>query len=100
MTDWPASPDATVNALQVAALYGVTSLKTIRRYIREGRIPPPESMDRMSWRAGDVLEYRKAWNLVQIVTSAAKGNLVPVEGKVGTSADITEKATRQRSKPD
>ena len=91
MHPWPTNPDSTVNAQQVAALYGVTSLKTIRRYIREGRIPPPETGDRITWRAGDVLEYRKAWNLVQMVTSAAKGNLVPSEGKMGTNADNGEK---------
>lgn len=67
MSDWPTNPDATVTAKQVAALYAITSIKTLKKYIAEGRIPQPESHDRMTWRAGDVVEYRKAWNLVQTV---------------------------------
>ena len=100
---WPSNPDVSVTIAQVASLYGV-SAKTIRRWVKTGKVLQPEHKGRMSWRAGDVLEYRRAWNMVAMNRKAAKslvaklGQTLSKSGRLGTSAPEAEKDASQKRK--
>lgn len=82
---WPSNPEESVSIQQVACLYGVT-VKTVRRWVAIGKVIQPEHEGRFSWRAGDVVEYRRAWNVVVINRKAArfkkvKGKRIPKSGQ-------------------
>ena len=80
--EWPSSPDSSVTIGQVASLYGV-NVKTIRRWVLVGKVLQPEHEGRFSWRAGDVIDYRKAWNMVMLNRKAAR---MPKKSKGQTRA--------------
>lgn len=81
MSNWPTNPDATVNIHQVRDLYGNVSVRTIKRYVKIGRLPPPDDEKRPTWRAGTVTEYRKAWEWVRLVRRAAKKQRLTASGQ-------------------
>lgn len=106
--EWPSSPDASVSIHQVASLYDVT-VKTARRWVAIGKIVQPEHEGRFSWRAGDVIEYRKAWRMVNINRKAARsvkkkraksGHPRSDSGQIGTSAPDGQKAPRRKNDSD
>lgn len=96
---WPTNPDASVGIRHVAALYDV-SPKTIKRWVRIGRLPPSDEKKRYTWRAGAIIEFKRALELVRLVRRAARGQHLPKSGNNRTSLTEAEKEASQKKKRD
>lgn len=104
MADWPSNPESMVDIKQVASLYGITP-KTVRRWVEIGRLPPPVSKGRWTWRAGAVNEFERALELVRLVRRGAKrssrrGQIGTPGGQIGTSDAEGRKPPSRKPKTD